>query len=120
RIYYRTDSYIGNDLSNVGWILLGEESVVSAGNNNPTMVNIGNLLIPAGETYGIYVLVSDYPSASMLYTNIPGSTVVSDSFLTLNLGVGKGNPEFTGSTFANRRWNGTIYYSTTDCDPYCG
>ncbi|MBK8432172.1 MAG: hypothetical protein IPL28_13150 [Chloroflexi bacterium] len=48
------------------------------------------------------------PAAIMQYTN--GSNVISNADLSLTLGVGKGNPDFTGNTFANRSWNGTIYY----------
>src|SRR5690606_5796937 len=107
-VYYREGSYIGFENSSAGWTLMGSETVTSAGENMPTYVDVGGLIIPDGDTYGIYVTVSDYPSTNMNYTN--GNNSFSDTYLQVNTGVGKGNPDFTGSTFAERTWNGNIHY----------
>jgi len=107
-VYTRPGSYVGFEGAAAGWTLMGSEVVTGAGSNLPTQVNVGGLTIPAGQTYGFYVTVSDYPSLTMNYTN--GDNVFSDANITIATGVGKGNPDFTGSTFASRSWNGTIYY----------
>mgnify|MGYP002620347028 CR=1 FL=1 len=120
RVYYRTDSYVGNEDSSTGWTLLGTDVVTSQGQDNPTYVDIGNLFMPAGETYGFYVSLVNYSDLDLRYTNITGTTTANDGTILITTGVGKGTPEFTGTTFPNRRWNGRIYYSTADCDNYCG
>jgi hypothetical protein len=84
-VYYRSGSYVGFESSPDGWTLLGT------------------------DTYGFYVTVSDYPSSSMHYTN--GSLTVSDGTLQIVAGIGKGSPDFTGSTFTPRIWNGEIDYA---------
>ena len=107
-VYTRPGTYVGFENSSAGWTLMGSEVVTSAGENMPTFLDIGGLTIPAGEVYGFYVTVTDYPATSMNYTN--GDFVYTDDYLQINTGVGKANPDFTGSTFASRSWNGTIYY----------
>ncbi|MDD3772345.1 MAG: GEVED domain-containing protein [Weeksellaceae bacterium] len=109
-VYTRPGSYIGFEGSATGWTLMGTETVTGAGESLPTEVNIGGFTIPAGETYGFYVTISDYTSGnvSMYYTN--GLFTYSDDFVTIETGTGKGNPDFTGSTFPQRSWNGTLYY----------
>src|SRR5690606_3829556 len=120
-VYYKSGTYVGFESNAGAWTLLGSETVNSAGANNPTPLNVGGLVIPAGETYGIYVTSTDYTSNNftMNYTN--GDNVFSDAYVTIQTGVGKGNPDFTGTTFQSRSWNGTIYYCAgeggggTDC-----
>src|SRR5690606_27607618 len=107
-VYYREGSYVGFENSSAGWTLMGRETVTSAGENMPTYVDVGGLIIPDGDTYGIYVTVTDYPSTNMNYTN--GNNSFSDTYLQVNTGIGKGNPDFTGATFLERSWNGTIHY----------
>src|SRR5690606_36216889 len=34
----------------------------------------------------------------------------TDAYMIIETGVGKGNPDFTGSTVDSRSWNGTVYY----------
>lgn len=108
-VYYRPGTYVGFESSAAGWTLLGSQQVIPAGINLPTEVNIGGLVIPAGETYGLYVTVSDYPAVTMFYTN--GNNVYSNADITIETGIGKGNPDFAGTNFLTRTWNGTIYYT---------
>ncbi|MDA0245581.1 MAG: hypothetical protein OT477_19380 [Chloroflexi bacterium] len=108
-VYHTPNTYVGKELDSSQWTLMGTDTVDSAGTNQPTPVEIGGLLILPGESYGFYLTVSNYPAASMQYTN--GSNVISNGDLSLTLGIGKGNPDFTGTTFLSRSWNGTIYYS---------
>lgn len=117
-VYYREGTYVGNESNPAAWTLLGEAQGMSAGQDLPTKVNIGGLVMNPGQVYGMYVFLTDYtvnppPAgvASMRYTNIPpAQTLYENDDLKLTGGVGKGSPPFTGSTFANRMWNGTVYY----------
>ncbi len=112
-IYWRTGTANGFENDPTGWTLLGTADVTPAGANIPTPVPIGGLALTAGNTYGIYVDVQSYPSASLLYTN-GGPTTYSNADLSLTTYHGKGNPAFTGATFFPRQWNGTVYYDTVD------
>ena len=109
-VYYRSGSYVGFEGSPVGWTSLGTATGVdSNGNNIPTPIDVGNTFaIGPFQTYGLYVTVSNYPAAEMRYTN--GSDIINDGVLSLTLGIGKGDPDFLGSTFTPRIWNGEIDY----------
>lgn len=107
-VYYYPGTYVGHESSPTGWTLMGMATVNSMGTNVPTPLNVGGLVIPPGQSYGLYVTVSNYSAGTMRYTN--GTNVISNTEVSLSLGIGKGNPDFTGSTFASRSWNGTIYY----------
>jgi len=117
-VYYKTGTYVGSESNPAAWTHLGTATGTSAGQDLPTLINIGGLTLNPGQTYGMYVFLTDYtvnppPAgvASMRYTNIPPAlTIYENDDLKLTGGVGKGSPPFTGSTFNNRMWNGTIYY----------
>lgn len=109
-IYWRPGTSVGFEGSAAGWTSLGSDTVAPAGADVPTPVNIGGLALVAGNTYGFYVDVESYPSASLQYTN-GGPTVYSNADLSLTTQFGKGNPAFTGADFFPRQWNGTIFYT---------
>lgn len=114
-VYYRPGTYIGFEESSEGWTLMGSTTVTSQGVDNPTYVDIGGLEIKVGETYGMYVTVSDYPSVSMAYSTGNISSQAQD--LTILAGVGKGSPDFVDFTIEDRWWNGNIYYNR--CQKEC-
>ena len=113
-IYWRQGTALGFESSAAGWTLLGTANVVSRGQGTGTPVPVGGLHLAAGQTYGLYVDVQNYPAAAMLYTN--GSNTYSNTDLSLTTLYGKGSPAFGGQTFSPRQWNGTIHYSVfTTC-----
>jgi len=114
-IYWRPGTSTGFESDPTGWTLLGTAVVTPAGLNLPTPVPIGGLALTAGNTYGIYVDVQSYPSASMQYTN-GGPTTYSNADISLTTNGGKGDPAFAGTTFFPRQWNGTVYYDTLDAE----
>lgn len=118
-IYWRNGTANGFESSSAGWTLLGTQTVTPAGPDVPTNVSIGGLALTAGNTYGIYVDVQSYPSASMLYTN-GGPTTYSNADLSLTTYHGKGNPAFSGGNFFPRQWNGTVYYDTNPAEADLG
>ena len=110
-VWYRTDSYVGNESDSAGWIFLGRDSLSdSAGEGRPSRISVKSVDLSEGQTYGFYISLGSYPDpGSMLYTN--GSNTYENSHMILTTGVGKGNGSFTGATFADRTWNGTVHYS---------
>jgi hypothetical protein len=114
-VYWRPGTANGFENSATGWTLLGTRTVTSNGQGTPTPLPIGGLRLAAGQTYGLYIAVLNYPAAAMLYSN--GSNVFSNSDLSLTTLFGKGDVPFAGGTFSPRQWNGTIYYgpSFTSC-----
>lgn len=107
-VFYTPGTYAGNETNAGVWTSMGSATVNSAGTNNPTPLNVGGLTINPGQSFGLYLTVTNYPNASMRYTN--NNNVVSNTEVQLTLGIGRGNPDFTGAVFAARSWNGTIYY----------
>ena len=112
-VYTRPGSFVGFDDSETGWNLMSSISVVSAGAGNPTFIDVADFELAGGQTAAFYVTVSDYPSAPLHYTNGTGvgNVSVENDDLRIFEGVGKGDPNFTGSTPSPRIWNGTIYYT---------
>ena len=109
-IYYRVGTYIGFENNQAGWISMGTATTVTAGGDMPTPVPIGGLTLLPGQTYGIYFVLSSFQNVPALrYTN--GNNTFNDGVLELTAGIGKGNPDFLGSTFPLRTWNGNIHYN---------
>jgi hypothetical protein len=126
-VYWRLGTFIGSENTQVGWNHLGTANVSSAGQDQPTNVPLGGLVLPQGQTIGVYVFLTDYtvnpapPGVpQFFYTNIPPALPqYANSDLELNGGIGKGSPPFTGGTFAPRMWNGTVHYHIDSCYPDC-
>jgi hypothetical protein len=108
-VYYRSGTAQGNESTPAGWSLVGTDVVVPAGPNAHTAVNVGGVVLQAGQTYGFYIHVQSVPGPSFLYTN-GGPTTFSNGDLSLTTFHGKGNPAFTGASFFPRQWNGTVKY----------
>jgi VCBS repeat-containing protein len=100
-IYYKVGSYVGSEFSPADWTLLGSYAVTGSGTGIPTPVDIDDLPVPAGQTYGFHMV-----SPIVRYTD--GANTYSDANLTLDLGVGCQG--FANCPFSPRTWNGTIYY----------
>jgi hypothetical protein len=117
-VYWKDGTCVGFESSPSSWTLLGSFSGTGAGTNVPTYIDMtGNgKTFLAGQTYGLYVDLVNYSTAPNLnYTN-GTPTVYSNAHLTLTTHCGKGTPAFTGSTFLDRIWNGTVYYNTLGLD----
>lgn len=105
-----------NDVSNpAAWTLVGSANgIVSNGENIPTPCPIPvNVTIPAGNTQGFYVTVTN--GTSINYTNgtTTGAVFVQDS--NIQVLEGHGNPyPFSTTNYNPRNWNGTIHYTAGD------
>ena len=112
-VWYIPGTSFGNENSAAGWVLLGSYGGSSAGQDNPTFIDMaGNgMTFSGGQSYGMYVDLTSYGSQSLRYTN-GGPTIYSNSDLSLETNCGKGDGGHSASTFFPREWNGTIYYDT--------
>ncbi|MGH8041898.1 MAG: hypothetical protein ACREPN_07640 [Rudaea sp.] len=111
-VWYRPGTYSGFEDSSAGWILVGTATgIVSAGTDVPTPLNVGQLVIPAGTTYGIAIsLAPTAGSTGHTYTNGTGSNqVYNDGVLQISTGSAN-NVAFNAPLFTPRVWNGTINY----------
>ncbi|MDX9695151.1 MAG: choice-of-anchor D domain-containing protein [Bacteroidales bacterium] len=105
-VYYKVGTYVGSETTAGDWTLFGTTTVIGLGTGNFTLVDFGKtLMIPGGETYGIYITTTD--GGSINYTD--GANNYSDDNISITTGVGKEYP--FGSTFTPRTWNGRISYS---------
>ena len=107
-VYWRSGTALGFENIDAGWVLLGTATATSQGSGNPTPVNIGGLGMAAGQTYGIYLRLTN---ANLAYTN-GGPVTFSNAELSLTSYFGKanGDPLMSGGNFYPRQWNGTVYY----------
>ncbi len=116
RVWYRAGSYVGHDTSSLGWCELGRRTGKSAGLGKASRIYLSNSkTFRSDKTYGIYVELVNFSSSTgtnLHYTNGAAETF-ENNHLLLTTGVGKGIG-FAGATFADRRWNGRIYYRGGD------
>jgi hypothetical protein len=119
RVYYKTGTSVGFESDPNAWTLLGVGTGTLAGQDLPSFIDLsGNgVVFLAGQLYGLYVHL-DYVAGvtTLRYTN-GGPNTYSNADLSLTTYNGKGDPIFTGSTFPNRIWNGTVYYNTGAAPP---
>ncbi len=114
-VYYRDGSYTDGSTFSDGWIFAGSAAVTPSPVDTPTALNVGNIRLESGQTYGFYITTAQ--STDRLHY-INNDTVYSDDNLTISPGAGKPLPEFTETTFEPRVWSGTIYYHI--CEPASG
>jgi hypothetical protein len=85
--------------------------VLSWGKNHPTPVPIGGLKLPAGQTIGVFITTKfetgKPPPASPPHLNyvdypIGSNPTFQNADLVISGGVGKANPLFTGTTYAEK------------------
>lgn len=105
-VWWRVGSYVGFTGSQAGWNLLGSANVVNSGTNVPDLLAVGGLVIPAGQTYGLYVT---FVSGSVAYTNGNGTNQIYENN-DMKIETGYGGSYFS-LTFTPRVWNGTIHYT---------
>ncbi len=110
-VYYKLGTAVGFENNPAAWTIMGSDaSVIAAGPNLPTSVNVSGLTMDPGQIYGIYVDLTSYPSAPVGYTN-GGPTIFANADLQLTTNTGQTAPAFSGSFFP-RQWNGTVHYAT--------
>lgn len=112
-IWTYNGTYLGNDASSAGWTLVHSAPVASVvGNNTINLPPSKYFVIQPGQLKGVYFT---WTSGSLAYTNMPEPTVYQNSDLKIITGRGKTYPFASGSSFAGRAWNGTVFYNSPGC-----
>lgn len=109
-LYYNPGGYAGSEQTPADWTLVDTFMVEAMDQNNATHMDIssaGGLTIPAGETYGIYLSVTN-TGLNFRYTNVASPAILTDGYITYTSGTG--NPYPFGSSINLRNWNGRVYY----------
>jgi hypothetical protein len=119
-VYYKSGTCVGYESNSGAWTLLASGSGTAAGTDLPTFIDLPGapgVSFNSGQTYGLYVDVSSYPTPILNYTN-GGPTTYSNADLSLTTNSGQASPAFT-AFFPSREWNGTLYYETGSVPPSC-
>jgi hypothetical protein len=117
-VYYKAGTYVGSATTPGAWTLLATANTTAAGPLLPTPLTVGGLVIPAGQTYGLYVNIREIGASVRYFTaaQLPPANPANDDLI---IGVRQGSalgPLF-GTVFTPRGWNGTIYYSASGTAP---
>ncbi|MGH9379697.1 MAG: CHRD domain-containing protein, partial [Thermoanaerobaculia bacterium] len=119
-IYWKEGTAAGFDSDPTAWTALGSDVVTPAGQDQPTHAKLGGLQLQPGNVYGIYVDLESYELgvSALRYTNGPPTVFSNDELnhLSLTTLIGKASPAFEGQTFADRMWNGTVYYTLSQAE----
>lgn len=107
-VWYRHGSYRGVESDASKWTLLGIDTVISTGIASLVSISVGNLRIPALDSFAFYVSSTD-PNALLNHTD--GATAISDKNIRIASGARLYYP-FDVSYVSNKTWNGLVYYST--------
>ena len=103
-LYYKTGTYVGSETNSADWILFDTVSIVSAGPNNPSIMQLSTgLNLTGGQAYAFFV------NANVNYTNVPTPANYSNADLTVTTGIGLCSA--FGGTNPGRAWNGVIHYT---------
>lgn len=124
-LYYKEGTFVGSETNASAWTLFQTfTNITASGVNLPTHLDVSELTLKAGTTYGIYVTVgeqgatvNDNSAVRINYTN--GTANYENSDIKINYGVGIGGlfGSLAGAgsgVFPPRTWNGTVYYEY-DC-----
>ncbi|TVR86396.1 MAG: HYR domain-containing protein [Saprospirales bacterium] len=109
--YATPGTYVGNETDPSVWTLFASETVPYNGTNVPTLFPFGGLIIEPGESFGIYMDVANYAGGGPRAIYTDGNVVENDGNIEIEAGIGRAAGAFTGTVFASRIWNGTVFYS---------
>lgn len=113
-VYYKSGTFLGFETNSGAWTFAGSAVV------NPTQADVAtpvpvavNLTIPAGQTYGFYIVSTAGGTLSNgvnYIISVPtGSLQTQDSNLQIFGGKGRGT-NFAGSSFSDRGFSGIVHY----------
>ncbi|MBL8753800.1 MAG: hypothetical protein JNK15_10920, partial [Planctomycetes bacterium] len=120
-IYSTPNTYVGSQTVPANWTLAGSGGCISAGQNLPSPVCLGNggMFLPVGS-HGLFVR---HVNLAISYTNSTGLVTASTTEVTYSGGQSATSATlFTSAPIANRIFNGSIYYNVgnvpgTPCPP---
>lgn len=124
RVYYKPGTYAGSETNAGAWTLLGSQTVTGGSGFIQTLypLNVGGLVIPAGQTYGFLIYSGFSGGTGTLATRyrVDSPVNVSDGNLTLSGGTGScggdrlDNPFDGIASGGPRAWRGKVHYATID------
>ncbi len=103
-VYYKEGTFEGSENNPGDWTLVGAYSITGKGSDIPTSVDVDDIRLTAGATYGFYVTLT-----SGSFKDIYGANTYTGEDLIIDCGAGVVYPFST--VYAPRTWNGTIHYS---------
>lgn len=111
-LWFRLGSSQGVEGQAAAWLYFGRYPGMSAGIDQPSYVDLkGNgITFLQGQVYGLYVDLISYERNTQVLRYTNGSGQYFNADLQLITHCGKGTPAFTGPTYPDRQWNGTVYY----------
>ncbi|MCE3258525.1 MAG: hypothetical protein K0S12_166, partial [Bacteroidetes bacterium] len=114
-IWYRPGTHVGFETSNTGWTLAQTTTVSTLGSGILTPLNTSLALsIPAGQTYGFYIVSTSGPLTRYSSTTAAVGTVLSQNS-DIQLLVGKSGSTYFNVTTSPRSFNGEVQYSIPGC-----
>jgi len=110
-VYYKAGTFTGFEANAAAWTLLGTYPI-NGTIGTPVNMPIADIVIPAGQTYGIYL------NFNARYTDLAVFTEYSNSDITLRSGVGHCSL-FDGCCMP-RAFNGVVHYEKGSMSQYVG
>jgi hypothetical protein len=122
-VYYKVGAHAGSEMNAGAWTLLGSQSVAGNTGVNQASVtlNVGGLIIPAGETYGFLVYSGRIGATTNYATRY--QTFATADVQNADIHIRTGSGECGGDWMipfdgfnAERAWDGRVYYGDTPTD----
>lgn len=110
KLYYRKDTYLGNETNPSAWTFIDSVQVTGAGTGVPVYVPINtSIIVPAGMKYGFYITTND-PTVILDYTDGTNedSVYVANSYIEVREGRGMGYPFILSGV--PRVFNGSVHF----------
>lgn len=112
QVYYKDGSFVGSETNAADWTLIANYfAVPSAGLGNPTRIPVDLYQnITAGNTYGIYIVVTSTNNLATTSGTTIGALYRTDG--NIEIYEGKNVSGLFGANIGPRVWNGRINYIT--------
>jgi len=112
QVYYRTGTFSGNEAISGNWTQAGGTyTVTTAALGTPTIIDIADFIIPAGQLTGIYV----YTTSQVIYCT--GTSTANNGILSMSGGSIQGGLVNPLSVAGVNGYGmiGSVYYKTLSC-----
>ena len=122
RVYYKPGTYAGSETNAGAWTLLGSQTIVGGSGFIQTLypLNVGGVVIPAGQTYGFLIYSGNSGGSGSLATRyqVDSSASFSNGDVTLSGGSGSCGGDRLNNPFdgfnTDRVWRGKVLYALPD------
>ena len=108
-VYSKSGSHVGFEQTPSAWLSRGSMSLNGLP-GKPTMLDIQDVIIPANETVGFYMVSFNSAGFGYSFGVALGETFVNEDISLFTITSHSGDTAFAGGLFSPRTWNGTVYY----------